>query len=369
MASFWEKIRKDFAVTKRGIYLDHAAGGPIAKPVAAKIKAHYDDNARESDFAWMKWVKQREEARRTVARFINAEPEEITFISSTSQGMNYIAEMLAGEGAVLTNESEFPSSTLPWLWRGAEMIWQKPHRGKIEISGLKELLSPSIKTIVTSYVQYSTGFRQDLEAVGKIKGRRYLAVNATQGFGALPIDVKKWNADFLCTNSYKWLMAGYGGGVFYIKKELLGKLKPQTVGWRSMRIPERMDNSHLDLNPSAMRYELGCPPFPAIFAAAASCHYLMQIGIQKIEKRILELTDFAIEKLKKIGFEILSPLEPKYRSGIVVFKVKDAGAVWQKLLAKNIYVSPRGGGIRLAPHFYNTFEEIEHCLQMIQRFQ
>lgn len=365
MASFWKKIRSDFPIVAKGIYLDHAAGGPIPLPVLSQIEAHYRQNARESDFAWMKWVKQREDARRTVAKFMNADPEEVTFTSSTSQGMNYVAEMIAAEGPVLTNTSEFPSSTLPWLWRRAQMVWQKPRDGKIDLAAMKTLLSPGIKTIVSSYVQYGTGYRQDMETLGRLKGKRYLVVNATQGFGSLPIDVKKWNADFLCTNSYKWLMAGYGGGVFYIKKELLSRLRPGTVGWRSMRVPELMDNQKLDLNPDAMRYELGCPPFPAIIAVAAACSYQMKIGLAKIEKRVLELTDFVIQKLQEKGFEILSPLEPRHRSGIVVFKVKEPALVWKRLLAKKIYVSARGGGLRLAPHFYNSFEEIEKLVKVI----
>jgi cysteine desulfurase / selenocysteine lyase len=368
MASFWEKIRKDFPITRKCIYLDHAAGGPIPVPVFEKVKKYYQENIEDADFAWMPWVKRREEARRTVAKFINAEPEEIGFVGSTSQGMNYAAEMLTGEGSVFLNTSEFPSSTVPWLWRNNHVVWQKPRDGKLEISTMKTQLSAGIKTIVTSYVQYGTGFRQDLEKVGKLKGNRYLVVNATQGFGALPIDVKKWNADFLCTNSYKWLMGGYGGGVFYIRKDHLVRLRPGTVGWRSMRVPELMDNQKLDLNPNAMRYELGCPPFPAIFSLAAACEYQMKIGIEKIEKRVLELTDFVIEKLQAKGFEILSPLEREYRSGIVVFKVKDPAALWKKMLANKIYLSPRGGGIRVAPHFYNSFEELDKMTRLAAKW-
>jgi cysteine desulfurase / selenocysteine lyase len=365
MPSFWNKIRKDFPITKKYIYLDHAAGGPVPLPVHAKIQQYYKENIEESDFAWMKWIHRREEARRTVAKFINAEPEEVSFAGSTSQGMNYAAEMLAAAGPVLINHLEFPSSTVPWLWRRSQMVWQKPKDGKIDLVTLKTLLSPAVKTVVSSFVQYATGYRQDLEALGRIKGKRYLVVNATQGFGALPIDVKKWNADFLCTNSYKWLMGGYGGGIFYVRKELLKELHPQTVGWRSMRTPEAMDNQKLDLKPEASRYELGCPSFPVVFGTAAACSYLMQIGMEKIEKRLLELTDFAIEKLQEKGFEILSPLERKFRSGIVVFKAKDPERLWKRLLSAKIYVSPRGGGIRISPHFYNSLEEIEQFIKAI----
>jgi selenocysteine lyase/cysteine desulfurase len=363
MSSFWKAIREDFPITKHAVYLDHASGGPIPRPVFEKIKTYYETHLTRADFAWGEWIRQREAVRKKAADFIHANPSEITFIQSTSQGMNLIAEMLWREGAVLTNTSEFPSSTLPWIWRRAKMIFQKAEMGEISPLKLKILLSPSVKTIVTSFVQYATGFRQDLETLGKIKGNRFLVVNATQGFGAFPIDVEKSRIDFLCTNSYKWLMAGYGGGVLYIRKKWLPRFQPSSVGWRSMKEPERMDNRRVDIKNDASRYEMGCPSFPTIFGVGAAIDYLSSIGMEKIQTRILELTDFAIRGLEKKGYEVISPRRKENRSGIVVFKVKNPDRVWKSLLAKRIYVSPRGEGIRVAPHFYNTFEEIETFLK------
>lgn len=365
MPSFWQKIRKDFPIAKDCIYLDHAAGGPIPVPVLSKIQAHYQSNALKADFAWMDWISQREEVRKKVADFIHADPSEITFIQSTSQGMNLIADMISRQGTVLTNSCEFPSSTLPWIWRKSKMIFQEPDENEVSLLKMKSLLSPSVKTLVTSFVQYSTGFRQNMEALGQMKGGRYLVVNATQGFGAFPVDVQKWNVDFLCTNSYKWLMAGYGGGVLYIRKKWLSKFKPSSIGWRSMAEPERMDNLRIDVKRDASRYEMGCPPFPAIFAVGAAVDYLSSIGMERIQKRILELTDFAIEALEKKGYEVVSPREPKHRSGIVVFKMEKAQTLWKRLLAKKIYVSARGAGIRVAPHFYNSFEDIEKLVRAL----
>ena len=365
MPPFWQKIRADFSITKNCIYLDHAAGGPVPRPVQEKVASYYKEHSEQSDFAWPKWMKQKEAAREIVARFIHADPSEIAFVQNTSHAMNLIAELLVAEGAVLTNTNEFPSSTLPWLWRKAQMVWQEPENFSLPVANLKRLLKPSVKTILASFVQYSSGFRQDLEKIGKIKAGRYFVVNATQGFGALKIDVKRWNADFLCTNSYKWMLAGYGGGVLYMNKKWLSKLRPSSVGWRSMRAPEKMDNRRLDLKPEASRYEMGSAPFPAIIAIGAALEYLSGIGVERIEKRILELTDFLIKGLEKKGFEVVSPQEPGSRSGIVVFKAKDPQKIWRKLLAHKIYASPRGVGIRVAPHFYNSFEEIETLLKKL----
>lgn len=365
-SSFWQKIRADFPIVKSCIYLDHASGGPIPLPVAKVIAEHQHEHVHEGDFAWPKWMKRRDEMRCKVARFINADPEEIAFTTSTSHGMNLVAEMLTSKGKVLLNDIEFPSSTVPWLWRKSNVVWQKSHLGRVLLEDLQKKLTPEIKTIVSSYVQYGTGFRQDLTQLGKLKGSRYLVVNATQGFGSLPIDVKAWKADFLVANSYKWLMAGYGGGVLFMKKSLIKKMKPAGIGWRSMQNPDQMKNRVLDPRPDAARYEWGCPSFPTLFAFGAACDYLSGIGKEKIEKRILGLTDYAVELLEKAGFEIYSSRVEKEKSGIVIIKMEKSKEIWKRLLAKKTYTSPRGEGLRIAPHFYNSEEEIEKFVKALK---
>lgn len=365
----WKKLRNDFKLSSGKVYLDHAAGGPIPEPVHKKIIEFYRQNAEEADFAWMTWVAEREKARENAARFLNADPSEIAFISSVSEGMNFIAELLAKQGPVLLNDLEFPSSTVPWIGKKAKMVFQKPKQGKLLLQETEKIIkSKKIKTIVTSFVQYSNGFRQDLEALGKLKGTRYLVVNATQGFGTFPLDVQRMDIDFLVTNSYKWLMAGYGGGILMVRKKWLKKFKPSTLGWRSMEDPDVMDNRKIRVSPNALRYELGCPNFPAMIGVGAACEYFEKIGKQNIANRVLEVTDYLIQRLQELKMEILSPLEREYRSGIVVFKVKDPKKLFLFLLQRNIFVSVRGGGIRVGPHFYNTFEEIDILLRNIQAF-
>ncbi|MBU3758493.1 MAG: aminotransferase class V-fold PLP-dependent enzyme [Candidatus Omnitrophica bacterium] len=366
MSSFWEKIRRDFPLTRSGLYLDHAAGGPLAEPVRIRMQEALRENALEADFAWPRWMKRAERCRAAAAKFIHAEPEEIAFVSSTSQAVNAAAEMLAGEGSVLTNVCEFPSSTLPWIWRKAKIFYQKPRAGGIlALEDLQRQLRPEVKTIVTSSVQYATGFRQDLEALGQMKGRRYLVVNATQSLGAVPFNVKACNADIVCSNSYKWLMAGYGGGLMYIRSEILRKFKPASIGWRSVKDPDAMKNRKTAIRSEAARYEMGVPGFPAIFAVGAAIEYLMDIGIEKIFRRILELSAYAAERLEDRGFRVLSPREERFRSGIVIAEMNAAVRVWKRLLARGVFVSPRGGGLRIGPHFYNTPEEIDRLVEIL----
>lgn len=363
--SIWQDIRKDFPITQKYTYLDHAAGGPIPAPVLEKITRFQKENAEGADFYWLDWMRQRDEARQTVADFIGAEPEEIAFVSSTSHAMNLIAELLSSEGKVLLNELEFPSSTVPWLWRNAPTVFQPGDNFQVKPEVLRGFLTPEIKTIVTSFVQYATGYRQDVEGIGKMKGERYLAVNATQGCGVFPIDVKKWNADFICTNSYKWMMAGYGGGMLYIRKPLLEKLRPQGAGWRSMVGCDLMQNKNLEMKKAGERYEWGCPSFAAIFGFAASAKYLSDLGLKEIQGRVTQLTDYAIGRLQSQKRRILSPLEPSARSGIVVFEADQPVKRWKDFLDKKIFVTPRGGGIRIAPHFYNTEEDIDRFMRVL----
>lgn len=363
MSSFWSEIRKDFPITERCIYLDHASGGPIPRPVYEKLPRYHNEHFTQADFAWPKWMERKEEVRRKTAKFINADPSEIAFISSTSQGINLIADITAKSGKVLTNTSEFPSSTIPFIYRKSKIVWQKTEDGRISLGTLKKKLTPDVKTVLTSWVQYGTGFRQDLEALGKIKGDRFFAVNATQGFGALKPDVKKWNCDFLCTNSYKWMMAGYGGGILYVRKKILDRFKPAFVSWRSMVEPDIMDNQKIDVRKDAARYEIGCPTFPMIFAVGAALDYFTQIGPEKIEKRVLELSGFAVEGLKKAGFEVVTPEDAPSRAGIVIFKTKNPEKLRSKLISEKIYLSVRGGAMRIAPHFYNSFEDLEFFIK------
>ncbi|MBI4394898.1 MAG: aminotransferase class V-fold PLP-dependent enzyme [Candidatus Omnitrophica bacterium] len=364
----WKKIRKDFPIAKRFTYLDHASASPMPKPVYEAALRYYDELVGFADFSWNRWISRREEVRRKVATFIGAEAEEVAFTSSTSHGMNLIAELIADQGGVLTNTLEFPATTVPWIHRRAKMRFLKPANGVIDYAPhLSADGTGTVKTILTSFVQYQNGFRQDLEAIGKIKGNRFLVVNATQGFGYLPIDVKHTGIDFLATNSYKWLMAGYGGGILYINRKWIRKFQPKSAGWRSAPHPESFDNRHAPLKRDASRYEYGCPPFPHIFAIGAAIDYLSEIGFSNVWNRILELTDFLIDNLRKYDFEILSPLSPPFRSAIVVFKVKNAQELTDQLLAKRIYVSARGGGIRVAPHIYNTEADIMNLMKVLRQ--
>ena len=366
----WDKFRQDFPVTINYTYLANAAATPIPKPVYDEVRKFYDDILNQGDVPWDEWLKKIEQTREAYARFIGANSEEIAFTHSTSEGMNIIAHMLTPKGQVLSNNLEFPSSNLPWLNSGADFKLIKSRGGKILIEDILAKVNNKTKTILTSHVQYSTGYRQNLTELSKVTKNRglYLVVNATQSLGALKFNVKDFDIDFMASDGHKWIMSSYGIGVLFVRKKHLQSTEFKIPFFSQLGQVNinRFDNSKLDISGTASRFELGSPHFPNIFCLNAALRYISSIGINIIESRILKLTDYLIERLHKLKVPILSPLEKKHRSGIVVFKIKNSKNAVKKLEKEKIIVSARGGGIRVSPHFYNNENDIDKLISALK---
>jgi cysteine desulfurase / selenocysteine lyase len=378
----WNKLRSDFPITKRYTYLANAAIAPIPIQVQNEVLNFYQDAMNEGQLQWDKWETKLEQTRDLYANFIGANSrEEIAFTHSTSEGMNIIAHVLSDKGMVVSNELEFPSSNLPWLNKDKENVrFVKAKDGnKILIDDIARIVDQNTKTktVVTSHVQYSTGFRQDLKELGKLARNRglYFVVNPTQSLGALYFNVNDFGIDFMASNGHKWMLSSFGIGAIYIKRNFLKDLKnykPSFFSQFGQKRRENFDNNtKIDMSNTATRFELATPHFPNIIALNAALKYISKIGIAHIEKRILSLTDYLINNLQKIKLEILSPIEDKkYRSGIILFKVgkKKHSVIVEELGNKNkIILSARGKGIRVSTHFYNNEEDIDKLIRCLRR--
>jgi len=367
----WNKIRKQFPATKRFTYLNAAGGSPISKHTAREGRRFYDEICARGDTLWTEWLRRVEEGRGKVAKFINADESEIAFTLSTSLGMNLIAGILKGKGDVITMDDEFPSSTFPWLNLGYNVHFVKPRKCVYSLKDIEEKINRKTKILVTSHVQYRTGFKQDLVSLGKLCKRNDLifVVNASQSAGAMPIDVKKANIDFMVFKSLKWLMAGYGIAVIYINKRWFNKINYPIAGWRSVNNPALMDNKMLDLKNEASELEVGSPHFPCICALSGALDFLNKIGKKNIQRRIYDLGDYVVKRMKDAGLEIISPLDKKYRSGITIIKIENPELVVKKLYKKNIIVSARGGGLRVSVHIYNNKKDVDTFVSELMKTQ
>lgn len=361
MSTLWDDIRGDFPGLAGKTYLDAAATSLTPRPVREAVAAFYRQLEEGGERHWDAWLERREAIRSRVARFIGAEPEEIAFVPNTSTGINLIVDLLEGDGAVLSDELEFPTVTLPWIHRGVLVRFVSAVEGVLRLESFTAGEAPRAATIAISHVQYSNGCRQDLDAFGRIKGDRHLVVCGSQSIGAFPVDVKRSGVDALATAGHKWLCAGFGAGFCYISRALIDEHPPRAVGWMSGEDPYGFDNRRLRILAANARTEMGCPPFGPIFALGAAIDYLSGIGVDSIADRILALNMYLTSRLSRESLEVLSP-GGAHRSGETLVRLPDPPRAKAFLLERGIHVTEKPQGVRISTHFYNHERDVDACV-------
>jgi selenocysteine lyase/cysteine desulfurase len=363
----WDDIRKQFPVTENSTYLNAAAAGPLSRATMAAATEYYQQMMNDGDTHWDEWLAKREEVRRKIAAFINAEPDEIALTTNTSSGMNIIVDALETHGEVISCDLEFPVSTLPWMNRRIPVHLVKSIAGLVQIEDIRAAMNVRTGIICLSHVQYSNGLRMDLEELGNAKGGHALVVNASQSAGAFAIDVKRMKIDALCATGHKWMLSGYGGGFVYLSRELLEQSKPRAIGWLSVEDPYADRNNEIHLrHDAAARAELGCPHFAGMFALGASVDLMTSLGIKNIEERALELNRFLTSRLIDSGWNVLSPIAGEHtRSAETLVEVDDPARAVAKLAERKIIVTKKPQGIRVATHFFNNEDDIERLIEAL----
>ncbi|MFQ5696150.1 MAG: aminotransferase class V-fold PLP-dependent enzyme [Terriglobia bacterium] len=328
-------------------------------------------------------------ARPEVARLLNASEDEIALVESTTQGLNLAAAAipLARGDRVLLADLEFLEVAVPWTQRrkepGIEIDTVPNRKGRIEVADVERRLTPKTKVVAISSVQWSNGFRVDLDALSRLCRERgvWLVVDAIQQLGAVPLDVERTPVDFLCCGGHKWLNAPFGCGFLYIRREAQARLRPPLGGYLSLETPAGGWGSYFQ-TPSitpvrdyrfveeARRYEIGgTANYPGAVGLAASLRMINELGAARIAGRIYELTDYLMAGLSELGVEVVTPPEKENRSGIVTFSVGPGEknvALLERLLDQKVLVSVRYtsnvGGVRVSCHFFNTRQDLDRLL-------
>ena len=372
---FFAAYRLEFPVTGKYIYLDHAGVAPISLRVKTAIKKFLAESAEGGSFHYPVWAERIVEIRRACAQLINAGPDEIAFVKSTSHGLSIVAQGLDWKPGdnVLIYEKEFPSNIYPWLnlrSKGVEVRTIPSRDGRILFEDITRLISSRTRLLAISSVQFSNGFRIDLEKVGSLCRDKQvlLCVDAIQSLGMVPMDVKAFHIDFLSADAHKWLLGPEGIGIFYCSNGLAGRLSPPLIGWKSVRNELAFDRPEFLLKTNCLRFEEGSMNLLGIFGLGAALDLLFEVGIEQIEQRVLDLGDLILQEAEKRGYRALTPVARHERGGnITVSGDFDPARVRDALREKRIMVNARGGGIRVSPHFYNIEEEIIDFFKMLDR--
>lgn len=374
----WERTRALFPVVRELVYLNHAGVAPISTRVRRALGRFADEALHRGAFRYREVVEAEiERARGRAAALLGAQPGEIAFVKNTTEGLGIVAAGLDWRGGerVVTCDLEYPSNVYPWWWlreRGVETVMLPGEAGRLPLERVEEALrDPAVRLLALSSVEFGSGFRQDLAALGRLCRERgvLFCVDAIQSVGVVPLDVEAFGVDFLAADGHKWLLSVEGCGIFYCARRALERVRPRVVGWHSVADAASYDLVQLELKPDAGRFEEGSPNAPGIFALSAALELLLELGVDAIWARVEALGAHLARGLEGCGARVLSPRGPGETSGIVSFawpgeEPRDTAA---RLRAAGIFVVERRGGVRASPHFYNDEAELERLLAALRR--
>lgn len=369
--------RQLFPICERLAFFNHAGISPLNTRAAAAMRAFIETSTSESSNDYFPQVfRQRAELCQSLANLINARSaDEIVPVQNTAYGINCAALSLPlrpGDN-VLVIDGDYPANIYPWMnlaYRGVLTKFVPQHQGGVDLDLLVSRIDPRTRVIAVSTVMFATGFRNPIEEIGRICKERgiYFVVDGIQSLGAFPLDVQAAGIDILSCGSQKWLLGPIGAGFMYVRQELLSELVPGAyVGTSSVVDAQNFLDYNFTLQPNAGRFAIGSDNITGYIGLAESVALIQEVGPATIASQILSLVDTLIDDLGERGYRFSASTAPEHRSGIVIVEVDDPAAATARLKEAGIVVIPRGKGIRIAPHFYNTREEILRVGEALDR--
>jgi selenocysteine lyase/cysteine desulfurase len=373
-----QRYRLQFPVTESSIYMNHAAVSPISRRVRDAMLELLEDVYQSGAEHWQLWTETDKSVRRSLAHLLNAEANEIAITKNTSEGISTFANGLDWQPGdeIVSIEGEFPANFYPWKAlekRGVVLRLVRPEEGRVCQHSIVRELTPRTRVVTVSFVQYLSGYRLDLEKLGQACGAHgcLLFVDAIQGLGAFPVDVKKANIAGLAADGHKWMLGPEGSAFLYVNRQVMERITPSEIGWASVRHWSDFSRRDLSWRDDARRYECGTLNTIGIYGLGAAVDLLLEVGIPNIAERVLDLTDRLREGLLAQGHSVFGPRAREEASGIVTFVPRQGTArhLLDWLLAHRVLVAARCGMVRIAPHFYNTEEEIDRVLEICREVE
>lgn len=379
-------IRALFPAAQNYTYLNSASIAPLPVTAVRAVAAQLEDVSSGGSVNFWDWHAAKNRARELTASMLGVHAEEIAFLRNTSDGFCSVAAGMnwrKGDN-IVTFAGEFPANYYPWRGLrdnyGVEIRACHERGGgnggggggsRIDIDELTSLIDQNTKLVAVSAVQYSSGFSLDLERIGSAvrKTDALFAVDIIQAFGVTPFDLPAQYIDIAAGASYKWLCAPEGCGIFYLGSRAREQIKPASIGWMSVEEPWDFANREQGHKSGCLAWETGMCGSALFYGLEQSLALLRKTGVSQIATYLEELTDFLCEILPA-RYEIVSSRIKGEKSQIVSIRPINgngatADSITEHLRLRNIIVSSRGGCIRIAPHFFNNFRDIERLVEYL----
>jgi selenocysteine lyase/cysteine desulfurase len=364
-------VRSRFPVFRNKIYLNSCSQGALSDAVEDGFR-EYLASWHEHGSPWDIWVERYEAARSQFASFIGATNDEVAILPYVSAGINSVASALRFDRRkkVVLGEFEFPTMGHIWLAqrkRGAQVEFVSAVGNCIPTEHYERAIDHDTLIVPLTGVCFMNGFRSAVHEVVRLAHTNgaLIMLDDYQDCGTRPVNVRTAELDFYVTGTLKYLLGPPGLAFLYVRKELIESLEPTVTGWFAKTNPFAFDVKHLDLAPSARRFEAGSPPVPNIYAAMKGIELLQEIGLHNVAAHIATLVRALLNGSQQLGLRAKVPAESV--GPLVVLQCIDAAALVEKLAASGIVCSSRHDGLRLSFHVYNTLEDVQAVLRVLEK--
>ncbi len=366
-----DRIRAEFPILSRKTYLNSCSLGALSR----RSEAYLDDfrerwHAMGASAWYEHWLVRIEELRARLAAFWGSGTQEVALLPSTSVALSVVAESLeAGRrNRVVCTELDFPTLAYQWVVKpDIELVVLKSADGiGIDLQQFADAVDERTLLVATSHVFFATGYVQDVQAIADVAhgvGALCL-IDGYQGAGQVPLDLATSRVDFYTAGSLKWLLGGPGLAYLYVRQTLIDGLHPRITSWFATEGQFDFDPRGFRWRADARRFEMGTPALPTVHTALGGQEIVDEVGIEAIVARNRALTERLVEGCRARGLEV-RVAEPGRRSAIVMVRDPDPGGAVRRLAGRGIIVDHRPGFVRISPHFYNTMDEVEDCVDAL----
>lgn len=364
-------FRSQFPVFARKIYLNSCSQGALSTRVEAAF-GEFLQSWHEQGSPWDLWVEKYEEARNLFAKFIGADPDEVALVASASAGVNSVASALSftERPKVVLGEYEFPTMGHIWLSqarRGAEISFVDAENERLTVKAYDAAIDRRTLIVPLTHVCFRNGFRSPVADIVQIAHDRgaLVLLDDYQDCGTRPVNVKTMDLDFYVSGTLKYLLGPPGLAFLYVRKSLALSLVPSITGWFGQANPFAFDVKRLEPAPNARRFQDGTPPIPPVYGASEGVRLLLETGVSNVAAQVKTLATALLKGAAELGISAKTPADSV--GPLVVLKAKDADALVKIFAENRIVVSNRHDGLRISFHFYNTLEDVQAVLELLEK--